>query len=438
MTSTRPICGGIGRREFLRVGSLGAFGFGLTLTDLLGLEALSAKEADSPNATDSRRDLSVIYLFLAGGLSTIDTFDMKPDAPTEIRGEFKPIPTNVPGIHYCEHLPRLARHADKLSLIRSLAHGDSNHGSADKYMLTGYLRQERPSFGSVVAHEFGRRGSVPPYVVFPRMHAAAGPAFLGSKSAPFIIDADPSSPGFSVPDLAPPLDVDGRRLGDRRHLLRQVDRFHQMIDKESRAGTFSRFRERAFQLMTSRRAKDAFNLQAEPEKLRAEYGTHTLGQSCLLARRLVEAGVRYTMITHNNWDTHENNFGDLKDNLLPQLDQGLTALLRDLSDRGRLETTLVIVTGEFGRTPKINNLAGRDHWGNCFTVALAGGGVQGGRVVGASDEWAMEPAEAPVGPFDFATTLYHLLGIDPDKLVYTMDRRPVKLVDKGRILRELL
>ena len=190
--------------------------------------------------------------------------------------------------------------------------------------------------------------------------------------------------------------------------------------------------------MTSRRAKDAFNLQAEPEKLRAEYGTHTLGQSCLLARRLVEAGVRYTMITHNNWDTHENNFGDLKDNLLPQLDQGLTALLRDLSDRGRLETTLVIVTGEFGRTPKINNLAGRDHWGNCFTVALAGGGVQGGRVVGASDKWAMEPEETPVGPFDFATTLYHLLGIDPDKLVYTIDRRPVKLLDKGRILRELL
>ncbi len=435
MTSTRPFCDGIRRRQFLRVGSCGVLGFGLTLTDLLRLEALTEAEE---GATDSRRDLSVIYLFLAGGLSTIDTFDMKPEAPTEIRGEFKPIPTNVPGIQYCEHLPRLARHADKLSLIRSFAHGDSGHGSADKYMLTGYLQQERPAFGSVVAHEFGRRGSVPPYVVFPRMHAAAGPVFLGSSNAPFFIDADPSSPGFSVPDLAPPLDIDGGRLEDRRHLLRQVDRFQKLIDKESRAGTFSKFRERAFRLMTSPEAKEAFDLQTEPEKVREEYGGHTLGQSCLLARRLVQAGVRYTMITHNNWDTHENNFGDLKASLLPQLDQGLSALLRDLSDRGMLEKTLVIVTGEFGRTPKINKLAGRDHWGNCFTVALAGGGVQGGRVVGTSDKWTMKPEENPVGPLDFATTLYHLLGIDPGKLLYTMDKRPIKLLDEGRILRELL
>ena len=187
----------------------------------------------------------------------------------------------------------------------------------------------------------------------------------------------------------------------------------------------------------SPQAKQAFDLDAEPEKVRAAYGSHTLGQSCLLARRLVQAGVRYTMITHNNWDTHENNFGDLKTNLLPQLDQGLAALLSDLTDRGMLEKTLVIVTGEFGRTPKINKNAGRDHWGNCFTVALAGGGIRGGRIVGVSDKWTSKPEEDPVGPLDFASTIYHCLGIDAGKIVYTMDGRPVKLLDEGRVLRQL-
>ncbi|MCH2203527.1 MAG: DUF1501 domain-containing protein [Fuerstiella sp.] len=437
MTSKRPFCDGIIRRDFLRVGAAGAFGFGATLPGMLEQQALATgTQTSGPQGPPG--DVSVIYIFLLGGLSTIDTLDMKPNAPAEVRGEFSQIQTNVPGIEVCEHLPHTAQHADKFSLVRSFAHGDSGHGSGDKYMLTGYLQQERPAFGSVAAHEFGSRGGIPPYVVMPSMHPSAGPSFLGSAAAPFLIDADPSAPGFAVPDLAPPLDIDASRLADRRSVLGTVDRFRRHVDSRGEAGAYNKFRERAFALMTSAEAKRAFDIQRESESVRQAYGINTMGQSCLLARRLVQSGVRYVMINHNNWDTHANNFGDLKDNLLPQLDKALGELLRDLSDRGMLEKTLVLVSGEFGRTPKVNENAGRDHWGNCFTLALAGGGIQGGRVVGSSDKWAAKPDQNPIGPKDFAATMFHVLGVDSEKLVYTMDNRPVKLLDEGRRIHELL
>jgi hypothetical protein len=435
MKRTRPFCDGIKRRDFVRVGSAGIFGFGMGLPQLLELEA---RAAASPNG-EAKSDVSVIYIFLLGGMSTIDTFDLKPDAPAEVRGEFDPIPTSVPGIEISEHLPNCASHADKFSLIRSFGHGNSGHGMADKFMLTGYLRQDRPSFGSVVSHLYGSGGLVPPYVVLPRMHDAAGSSFLGSAASPFLIDKDPSAPGFSVPDLAPPLDIDPSRFGDRSQLLGQVDRFQKNIDSHSEAGTFSEFREKAFALMTSPAAKKAFDIQAEPDKLRQEYGSNNLGQSCLLARRLVESGVRYVMINHNNWDNHQNVFGDLKTNLLPQFDRGFATLLRDLSDRGMLEKTLVVVSGEFGRTPKINQNAGRDHWGPCFTLTLAGGGIQGGRVVGKSDKWAAKAVDRPVGAKDFAATVYHLLGIDSEQMLYTAnEKRPIQLLDEGHVVTELI
>ena len=434
MTRSRPFCDGIQRRDFLRVGAAGAFGWSATLPLALQQQALAAA-AGEKNPSD---DVSVIYLFLLGGLSTIDTFDLKPDAPSEVRGEFSPISTNVPGIEVCEHMPYSAQHADKFALIRSFAHGNSGHGAADKYMLTGHLNEARPAFGSVASHTYGSRGTVPPYIVLPAMHASAGPQFLGSSAAPFLIDADPSFPGFSVPDLAPPLDIDGNRLSNRRGLLRTVDRFQRQGEVRGKAGAFNKFRERAFTLMTSPEAKEAFDLQSEPEPARRAYGNNTLGQSCLLARRLVESGSRYVMINHNNWDTHANNFGDLKTNLLPHLDKALAELLRDLADRGMLEKTLVVISGEFGRTPKINKDAGRDHWGPCFTLTLAGGGIQGGRVVGTSDEWAAKPKDNPIGPKDFAATMFHLLGIDTEKLLYTLDKRPIKLLDGGRVIEELL
>ena len=434
MPRSRPFCDGLRRRDFMRIGAAGAFGWGATLPMSLEQRALAA----STGTTAPADDISVIYIFLLGGLSTIDTFDLKPDAPAEVRGEFSPIATNVAGIEVAEHLPFCAQHADKFSLIRSFAHGNSGHGAADKYMLTGYLNSARPAFGSVASHTHGGRNSVPPYVVLPAMHASAGPQFLGSSAAPFLIDSDPSFPGFSVPDLAPPLDINTNRLANRRGLLQTVDRFQRQVETRGKAGAYNKFRERAFTLMTSPEAKKAFDLQSEPEAARQAYGNHTLGQSCLLARRLVESGSRYVMINHNNWDTHANNFGDLKTNLLPHLDMALAELLRDLSDRGMLEKTLVVVSGEFGRTPKINKDAGRDHWGPCFTLTMAGGGIQGGRVVGTSDEWAAKPADNPIGPKDFAATMFHLLGIDTEKLLYTVEKRPIKLLDGGRVIEELL
>ena len=431
MPMPRSFCDGIQRRDFLRIGSFSTFGLGFGLPELL------ARESDPEASTaGGPSDISVIYLFLLGGLSTIDTFDLKPDAPSEIRGEFTGIPTNVPGIEYCEHLPRTAKHAEKIALLRSFIHKNNGHGSADKFMLGGSL--DRPPFGAVLSGELGDQGGVPPYVTYPRMHPDAGPLFLSPRTAPFLIDSDPSDPAFSVPDLAPPIDIDVSRLKNRWRLLRQVDQLHKQVDVRSQAGTFGRFRDRAYSLMTSPKTKAAFDLQAESDEMRAAYGSHTLGQCCLLARRLVQAGVRYTQITHNNWDTHEANFRDLKSSLLPQLDQGLAALLADLKDHGMLEKTLVVVSGEFGRTPKVNENAGRDHWGNVFTVAMAGGGVKGGTVVGTSDKWAAMPDKDPIWPVDFGNTMYHLLGINPQKLLYTVDNRPVQLLDKGRLIREIL
>src|SRR5947209_357865 len=335
----RPFCDGISRRDFVRLGSASLFGMSFTLPDLLAARARAAEQGRPT------RDVSLIFLFLHGGLSTIDTLDLKPDAPAEFRGEFRPIDTNVPGVRIGEHLPRMARQMDKVALIRSFCHRNSDHGPADHYILTGYFPQ-------------------------------------------------------------------ARAVGE--------------------------YQREAFNLMSSPAARRAFDIQAEPATLRDEYGRNSLGQSCLMARRLVEAGVRCVTIDHSNWDTHDNNFRTLREQLLPPLDAGLSALFRDLADRGLLDSTLVVVTGEFGRTPRINNNAGRDHWGPAFTVLLGGGGIHGGRVVGASDARAERPAGNPHGPEDLAATIYHLLGIDPTEEFYTPEGRPVPIVSNGRVIRELL
>jgi uncharacterized protein (DUF1501 family) len=438
-------CDGLVRRDFLRLGAAGLFGVGLTLPDLLQCRALAA---DHGTPT---RDVSLIFLFLHGGLSTIDTWDLKPDAPVEFRGDFKPIPTNVPGIQIGEHLPKIAGQMDKFSLIRSFRHHNSDHGPADHYIHTGYFpgagfnpnlkpNNQRPAHGSVIARKLGPRGPVPPYVCLPKMHPSCGPAYLGAAAAPFVIEADPNAPNFSVPDIVPPPAIAADRLDARKQLLAQVDRFQQAAEVRANrdAQAVSVFQQKAFALMTSAEAKKAFNLAAEPDKLRDEYGRHSLGQSCLMARRLVEAGVRCVTIDHSNWDTHDNNFATLKRDLLPGLDAALSTLFRDLAERGLLDSTLVLVTGEFGRTPRINKNAGRDHWGPAFTVALGGGGIQGGRVVGASDARAEKPAADPFGPEDLCATMYRLLGLNPEEEFYTPDGRPVKIVNNGRVIQELL
>jgi hypothetical protein len=436
-------CDGIARRDFLRVGTAGLFG--LSLPSLLERQARAADKGHSP------KDISLIFLFLHGGLSTIDSWDLKPDAPAEFRGDFKPIDTNVSGVRIGELLPRTARQMDKFSLVRSFRHHNSDHGPADHYIYTGYFpgagfnpnlnpNNQRPAHGSIIAKKLGPRGSVPPYVCLPKMHPSAGPAYLGAGAAPFVIDADPNSPNFAVPDLLPPISIAGDRLQARKNLLAEVDRFQKSAEVKANAaaGAVSTFQEKAFSLMTSPEAKKAFDIKAEPEKLRDEYGRYSLGQSCLMARRLVEAGVRCVTVDHSNWDTHDNNFATLKRDLLPGLDAALSTLFRDLADRGMLERTLVLATGEFGRTPRINKNAGRDHWGPAFTVALGGGGIQGGRVVGKSDARAERPASDPYGPEDLCATMYRLLGIDPEDEFYTPEGRPVKIVNNGRAIQELI
>ena len=445
MANRDQFCDGVDRRGFLRLGTASLLGTGLTLPGLLQRQAVAGAKAADGGRPD--RDVSLIFVFLHGGLSTIDTWDPKPDAPAEFRGEFKPIATKVPGVSIGEHMPRLAGQMDKVALIRSFRHGNSSHGHADHYMLTGYHptaafnpnlkpNNQRPAHGAIVAKTLGPKGSVPPYVCLPRMHPSAGSAYLGAAAAPFVIDADPNAPDFSVPDVVPPPSLELARLDARRSLLNRVDRFQRAAEAlASRdARSVNAFRARAFDLMTSPSARAAFDIHAEPDALRDEYGRNSLGQGCLMARRLVEAGVRCVTIDHSNWDTHADNFGTLKATLLPALDAAMATFFRDLADRGLLDRTLVVVSGEFGRTPRINKDAGRDHWGAAFTVALGGGGIKGGVVVGRTDARAEKPAEDPHGPEDLAATIDHCLGIDPDGEFLTPEGRPVKLVNGGQLI----
>jgi hypothetical protein len=394
--------------------------------------------------------MSLIIVFLVGGPSQLDTFDMKPDAPGEIRGEFKSIPTNVPGARICEHLPRVARQMDKFSVLRAFTHRSSDHGAADHYMMTGFHplagfnpnvkpNNHYPAHGSLISHKLGTRGSVPPYVCLPAMHPSDGSAYLGAGAVPFTIEADPNAPNFTVPDLAPPMTVDAARVDARHELLAHVDRYRGAAEVAANAGArgVSTFAQRAVELMTSPAAKRAFDIAAEPEKLRAEYGHTTLGQSCLMARRLVESGVRCVTVNHSNWDTHNNNFSVMKNELLPHLDAAMSTLFRDLADRGMLQKTMVVVTGEFGRTPRINKDAGRDHWGKNFSVVVGGGGVVGGRMLGRSNKWAEEPADGATTPEDLAATMYSVMGINPNEEILTAEGRPMPITNKGRVIREL-
>jgi uncharacterized protein (DUF1501 family) len=440
MNRHSTFCDGIARRDFLRVGAAGLFG-----ASFVSALARAAEQGKTP------QDVSLIILFLKGGMSTIDTFDLKPDAPAEFRGAFRPIATSAPGVQICEHLPRTARQMDKISLIRSFGHGNSDHGPADHYLLTGYRagpgftptispNNQRPAYGAVIARKLGPRGSVPPYVCLPMMHPSAGSAYLGPACAPFTIEADPAALNFSVPDILPPLSLDASRLDRRRQLLSQVDRFQKSVESQANASanSVSLFKQKAFDMMVSPEAKRAFDIHSEPAAMRDAYGRHTLGQSCLMARRLVEAGVRCVTIEHTNWDTHDNCFVVLKNELLPALDSGLSTLFADLADRGLLERTLVVATGEFGRTPRINKNSGRDHWGPGFTVVLGGGGLRGGVAVGASDARAEKAADNPYAPEDLAATIYRQLGINGEEEFITPEGRPIKIVNQGRVIRELV
>jgi uncharacterized protein (DUF1501 family) len=438
------MCDGTTRRDTLKLGSMSLMGLGLGLPQLLRLQAQAA-DTGKP-----ARGISCILIWLQGGSSTMDMWDLKPDAPAEFRGPFKEIATNVPGTRISEHLPKCARQMDKLTLVRSFTHTDAGHGPADHWMMTGYkpgpgfmdadgmVNNQRPAYGAVVAKELGPQGALPAYVTVPSLPKSGGAAYLGPSAAPFVIASDPSAPDFSVRDLQLAHSVDANRLENRRSLIRSLDRFQNdaeakaAVESNSRASATSTYYRKAFELVTSPQAKEAFDIAKENPKLRDEYGRNSLGQSCLMARRLVEAGVRFVTVEHGNWDTHTKNFESLATNLLPTLDAAIATLLRDLADRGLLESTLVIATGEFARTPRINGNAGRDHWPNGMTIPIAGGGVKGGIVLGASDARAEKPATDPVGPADLAATIYHLMGIDYSKTYHGPLGRPLPILDYGK------
>lgn len=446
MNRRRRYCDGVTRRDIVRVGTAATLGMNCTLDRLLQGEA---RAAEAGRAADTSK--SCIFIFFVGGASSIDMWDMKPNAPSEIRGPFREIPTNVPGTRISEHLPQLARTMDRLALVRSFTHTNGEHGGADHWMMTGYkpgpgfvssdnmINNQRPCHGAVVARQLGPRGAVPPYVAVPSMPKSGGSAYLGATAAPFLIDADPSAPDFQVRDLRPGFDVDSSRLSDRRSLMSRLDRYQHSVELEAnrRAGAISTYYQKAFELITSPEAQKAFDIAQESPEVRDRYGRHSLGQSCLMARRLIEAGARFVTVEHGNWDTHAQNFISLESNLLPQVDTALTALLNDLHDRGLLETTLVIPTGEFGRTPVINKDAGRDHWPKAMTVPFAGGGVVGGRLIGASDARAEAPATDPFTPEDMAATIYRTLGVDYSEVYSDPLGRPLPILDSGRPIDEL-
>lgn len=411
-----------GRRDFMKIGSLGALGISL----------------DRVLRAGARKDISCILVWQSGGCGHQDTFDMKPDAPKEYRGEFNPIATNVPGIQICEHLPFTAKQADKYTILRSMHSKENNHERAINYLLTGYLplsTLEFPSMGSVVSKELGPKSGMPPYVAIPNTFPSYGGGYLGGDYNPFI-GGDPNVSGYKVRDLTLPTDVDWTRVGNRKWLLEQMDAKYRAMDANPDFDALDSFHQRAYDLMRSPAAKKAFDIQAESESLRDRYGRTPVGQGCLLARRLVESGVRFVTVAKGwlNYDTHGDNFNTMKKVLLPEFDRAFAALLEDLHQRGLLATTLVVAMGEFGRTPKVNAGAGRDHHNKAWSICMAGAGIPGGRVLGATDKTATEVTDLPIEPEDLLYSIYTILGVDPSKDYQTPIGRPSKIVNGGRMI----
>ena len=425
------------RRQFLRVGGLAGIG----LPQLLQMQSTLAAEG-------AQRDVNCIFIFILGGMPHQDMWDLKPDAPAEVRGDFNPINTVVPGIQVSDVLPGISKVTDKLAILRSMTHGDADHGRGFHIMMTGKKaglgdfngnqnNNQHPCLGSMVSR-VGKPGALPPYISVPNFLNSGGPSFLGPAHGPFTIEADPASPDFSVRDIALPTSVATDRGLLRRLALQEVNRFEQDIERVGKqVRSLDTFYQKAYNMMTSTAAREAFDMGQEPDKVRETYGMTSLGQCCLLGRRMVEAGCRFVAIENGHWDTHRKNTYSLRDLLCPSFDQAIPALLNDLEDRGMLDNTLVVITTEFGRTPKINDLAGRDHWPNAFSIAMAGGGVKGGIVVGATDKQAGEVTERPITPQDMCATVLDRLGIDYTKVLHTPLGRPIPLVDDGHPVREI-
>lgn len=416
----------ITRRDFLRVGVIS--GLGLTLGDYFRFS--DARAQSNPKAE------SIIFIFLAGGMSHLDTFDPKPYAPIEYRGEAGTVTTNT-GEVFGGVFSGLASVADKMAVIRSMTHGEAAHERGTHNMLTGYKPSPSlvyPSMGSVVAHEFGPRNDLPGYIAVPGAgDPFMGPGYLSSAFGPFSVGGEPASDGFQVRDLNLASDVTPERMENRKTLLAAVDSHFATLEKTDALDAMDSYYQRAYALISSQSAREAFNISAEPAEVRDSYGRTAMGQRLLLSRRLVEAGARFVSVIDGGWDMHTNIKAGMQGQA-PGLDKGLTALINDLAGRGMLEKTLVVLTTEFGRTVKINKDGGRDHWPKAFSVMLAGGGIKGGIVHGATDAYGAEPADSPVGPGDIAATLFTQLGIDPSRKLMSAGDRPIDIVRDGSVI----
>ncbi len=425
-----------GRRDFLQVGAMA--GLGITLPQLLKLQAAAL---DMPKVESFKPIAdSIIHIFLPGGMAQHESWDPKPFAAPEYRGPFNPI-KGVTGEYVGEKFPNIAKIIDKISIIRSMTHGEAAHERGTHNMLTGYRPSPAikfPSFGSIISHEQGSRNNLPPYVAIPSVFAPEqGSGYMSTAYGPFALGSDPADAGFTVRDLASPKDIDIKRFERRRSLLSAVDDHFRTIEKSEAINAMDSFYEAAYNLISSNRAREAFNLNAEPAKLRDEYGRNAAGQRFLLARRLVEAGTRMVSVNYGGWD-HHSNIKSAFESQAPAFDVAFARLIRDLDERGLLDTTLVLVSSEFGRTPKINGTNGRDHHPRVFSVAMAGGGVKRGFVYGKSDALGAEPDDNPVGPEDLARTMYRLLGINSQKRLVLEGVRPIDIVNGGRLITELL
>lgn len=431
--------GGMSRRNFLRVGALGPLG--LSLPALWTAERAAAAGA-SPAPARPARARSVILVFLGGGLSHHDSFDPKPDALEEIRGKYGTLPTTVPGLRIGERLPRLARRMQHFALVRSASHENDHHETATNWVLSGRFGSpfgDHPSIGSVVARETGFGGRMPPYVAVPKNPSftweLGKAAWLGGRCESFTA-GNPNDKEWRVRDLSRPAGVSDEALARRRRLLEAADRNGLQVRGNDQLDTYDEFGRKAAELVLSPTARAAFAVDAEAPATRDAYGRTEFGQSCLLARRLVEAGVRFVTVNYGGWDHHAKIFESL-DRKLPEFDLGLSALVTDLDNRGLLAETLLLVMGEFGRTPRVNKDAGRDHWGRAGSLLFAGAGVRGGQVIGATDREGAFVTDRPVRPADVAWTVFESLGIDPGKILHTPEGRPVEILDQGGVIGEL-
>jgi len=447
LDADKPVefCDGLRRRDFLHAGSLSCLGLGLN--QLFGLKALGAVD-------NTKSDVNCIMLMLVGGPSQLDTWDMKPNAPAEIRGPYKPIKTNVSGIEISENFPLMAKHADKYALIRSVYHtAAAVHDTGHQMMQTGRLFQggiEYPHIGCVLAKLKGPNGDVPAHVLMPHPIGNTGgnmphgqtAGFLGKTFDPFVLNADPSDPNFRVPDMLPPDYLSALRVDRRRNWREMIDHTVSKFETSQDARLLDATFHQAYTLMSSQKAREAFELAKEPEDVRQRYGLNRFGQSCLLARRLIEAGVRFvtinmfeTVFDEITWDIHGSKpFSPIscyRDLVGPMFDHGFSSLVQDLQDRRLLDKTMIVGMGEFGRTPKVNPAGGRDHWPQCWTILMAGGGIKGGQVVGASDDIAAAPRDRPTTPAQIAATIYRALGVPLELELPGAQNRPIPLVDRG-------